>query len=93
MYDVLDFTNSCSALGRWPSPAKTSDDVGVGIAGPCHGCRCEHGVAVVRRGAVEQNIESSGSVAAYLEIEIKCGARGEVVKQPFDISDAILNSA
>jgi HlyD family secretion protein len=43
----------------------------------------------VSRGLVEKTIESSGTVAANLEVEIKCRASGEIVKLPFDISDSV----
>jgi len=45
--------------------------------------------AAVTRGDVEKTIESSGTVAANLEVEIKCRASGEIVKLPFDISDVV----
>lgn len=43
----------------------------------------------VTRGQVEKTVESSGTVAANLEVEIKCRASGEIVKLPFDISDNV----
>ncbi len=43
----------------------------------------------VGRGTVSRTVESSGTVAANLEVEIKCRASGEVVTLPFDISDAV----
>lgn len=47
----------------------------------------------VKRGRVEQSVDSSGSVAANLEVEIKCRASGEVVELPFDISDHVKKGA
>lgn len=44
---------------------------------------------VPTKGSVERSVESSGTVAANLEIEIKCRASGEITKLPFDISQAV----
>lgn len=41
------------------------------------------------RGDVEKTVESSGTVAANLEVEIKCRASGEITKLPFDISQTV----
>ena len=45
--------------------------------------------AKVERAAIERTVESSGTVAANLQVDIKCRASGEVVKLPFDISDDV----
>ena len=46
-------------------------------------------IVEAERTAVERTVESSGTVAANLEVEIKCRASGEVVKLPYDISDRV----
>ena len=43
----------------------------------------------VERAAIERTVESSGTVSANLEVEIKCRASGEVVELPYDISDKV----
>lgn len=43
----------------------------------------------VERGNVEKSVESSGSISANLEVEIKCRASGEVITLPFDVSDLV----
>jgi len=45
--------------------------------------------AKVERGPVRQAVSSSGKVVSNLDVEIKCKASGEVVKLPFDISQAV----
>lgn len=46
-------------------------------------------IELVTRGDVMKTVESSGTVAANLEVEIKCRASGEVVRLPYDISDRV----
>ena len=46
-------------------------------------------VVRVERAAVERSVESGGTVAANLEVEIKCRASGEVVTLPVDVGDAV----
>ncbi len=43
----------------------------------------------VELGSIVQTVESSGVVAANLEVEIKCKASGEVINLPCDISDTV----
>jgi len=45
--------------------------------------------AAVERGAIRLAVASTGRVVANLEVDIKCKASGEVVKLPFDVSDAV----
>jgi len=45
--------------------------------------------AVVERGDIRLSVASSGRVVPNLEVEIKCKASGEIVKLPFDVSDAV----
>ena len=45
--------------------------------------------AKVERGPVRQTVSSTGKVVSNLDVEIKCKASGEVVKLPFDISQAV----
>ena len=40
-------------------------------------------------GPVRQAVSSTGKVVSNLDVEIKCKASGEIVKLPFDISDAV----
>ena len=46
-------------------------------------------VVRAERTAIERSVESSGTVAANLEVEIKCRASGEVTELPVDVSDAV----
>jgi HlyD family secretion protein len=45
--------------------------------------------AAVERGDVRQTVASTGKVVSNLDVEIKCKASGQVVKLPFDVSDAV----
>jgi HlyD family secretion protein len=45
--------------------------------------------AKIERGPVRQVVSSTGKVVSNLDVEIKCKASGEVVKLPFDISQAV----
>lgn len=45
--------------------------------------------AKLERGPVRQSVSSTGKVVSNLDVEIKCKASGEVVKLPFDISQAV----
>jgi len=45
--------------------------------------------AKVERGPVRQAVTSTGKIVSNLDVEIKCKASGEVVKLPFDISQAV----
>ncbi len=45
--------------------------------------------AKIERGPVRQSVSSTGKVVSNLDVEIKCKASGEVVKLPFDISQAV----
>jgi len=45
--------------------------------------------AKIERGSVRQSVSSTGKVVSNLDVEIKCKASGEVVKLPFDISQAV----
>ena len=42
-----------------------------------------------QRTSIERSVESSGTIAANLSVDIKCRASGEIVKLPFDISDHV----
>jgi len=44
----------------------------------------------IEKGSIVQKVESTGVVAANLEVEIKCKASGEIIGLPFDISDTVL---
>lgn len=43
----------------------------------------------VERGPVRQAVSSTGKIVSNLDVEIKCKASGEIVKLPFDISQAV----
>jgi len=43
----------------------------------------------IEPGRIAQTVESTGSVAANLEVEIKCKASGEILDLPFDVSDVV----
>ena len=45
--------------------------------------------AKIERGPVRQAVTSTGKIVSNLDVEIKCKASGEVVKLPFDISQAV----
>jgi HlyD family secretion protein len=45
--------------------------------------------ATVERGAIRLAVASTGRVVANLEVDIKCKASGEIVRLPFDISEAV----
>jgi len=45
--------------------------------------------AKVERGPVRQAVTSTGKIVSNLDVEIKCKASGEIVKLPFDISQAV----
>jgi len=45
--------------------------------------------AKIERGPVRQSVTSTGKIVSNLDVEIKCKASGEVVKLPFDISQAV----
>jgi len=45
--------------------------------------------AKIERGPVRQSVTSTGKVVSNLDVEIKCKASGEIVKLPFDISQAV----
>jgi HlyD family secretion protein len=45
--------------------------------------------AKIERGQVRQAVASTGKIVSNLDVEIKCKASGEVVKLPFDISQAV----
>ncbi len=45
--------------------------------------------AKVERGPVRQAVSSTGKVVSNLDVEIKCKASGEVIRLPFDISQAV----
>lgn len=45
--------------------------------------------AKIERGSVRQAVTSTGKIVSNLDVEIKCKASGEVVKLPFDISQAV----
>jgi len=45
--------------------------------------------AEVKRGPIRLAVATSGRVVPSLEVEIKCKASGEVIKLPFDVSDAV----
>jgi len=45
--------------------------------------------AKVTRGPLRLTVESTGSVEANLDVEIKCKASGEIVKLPFEVSDTV----
>jgi len=49
----------------------------------------ELSTAQVESGPIELTVASTGRVVANLEVEIKCKASGEVVKLPFDVSQAV----
>jgi len=51
----------------------------------------EQTTAVVKRGPIVLSVATTGSVAANLDVEIKCKASGEVIDLPFDISDPVKN--
>lgn len=56
---------------------------GAGPAGPTAP------TAVVERGPIRLAVASTGRVVANLEVDIKCKASGEIIRLPFDISDAV----
>ncbi|MFH1539749.1 MAG: HlyD family efflux transporter periplasmic adaptor subunit [bacterium] len=43
----------------------------------------------VQRGAIVHSVESSGSLASNLDVEIKCKASGEIISLPYDESDTV----
>ncbi len=43
----------------------------------------------VSRGTIEQSVSSTGRVVSNLDVDIKCRASGQVMKLPFDVSDAV----
>ncbi len=45
--------------------------------------------AAVERGPLHVTVSPTGKVVSNLDVEIKCKASGEVVKLPFDVSDAV----
>lgn len=45
--------------------------------------------AAVARGDLRVSVSSTGSVVSNLDVEVKCKAGGQVMKVPFDISDAV----
>ncbi|HUT33205.1 MAG TPA: efflux RND transporter periplasmic adaptor subunit [Planctomycetota bacterium] len=45
--------------------------------------------APVERGSIRLAVASTGRVVANLEVDIKCKASGEIIKLPFDISEAV----
>ncbi len=45
--------------------------------------------APVERGPIRLAVASTGRVVANLEVDIKCKAGGEIIKLPFDISEAV----
>ncbi|MHB8836547.1 MAG: efflux RND transporter periplasmic adaptor subunit [Candidatus Methylomirabilia bacterium] len=49
--------------------------------------------AKIERGPVRQSVTSTGKIVSNLDVEIKCKASGEVVKIPFDISQAVTKGA
>jgi len=46
-------------------------------------------LAVVKRASIRVLVESTGSVVANEEVQIKCKASGEVIKLPLDVSDVV----
>lgn len=46
-------------------------------------------LVAVSIGTVLKSVDSSGKIVSNLDVEIKCRASGEVVKLPFDISQAV----
>lgn len=49
----------------------------------------ETATAKVERGAIRQTVNSTGSVIANFDVDIKCKAGGQVIKLPFDVSDTV----
>jgi HlyD family secretion protein len=45
--------------------------------------------AEAKRGPIRTSVATSGRVVPNLEVEIKCKASGEVIKLPFDVSNAV----
>jgi macrolide-specific efflux system membrane fusion protein len=45
--------------------------------------------AKATRGAIRQEVQCTGRTVSNRDIEIKCRASGEIIKLPFDISDAV----
>jgi HlyD family secretion protein len=45
--------------------------------------------AVAGREPLRMTVSTTGRVVPNLEVDIKCKASGEVIKQPFDVSDAV----
>lgn len=45
--------------------------------------------AKVEKGGLRATVRSTGKVVSNLDVEIKCKASGEIVKLPFDVSDAV----
>ncbi|MCX5660710.1 MAG: efflux RND transporter periplasmic adaptor subunit [Planctomycetota bacterium] len=44
---------------------------------------------VVERGAIRSIVASTGKITSNLDVDIKCKASGEIIKLPFDVSDAV----
>jgi RND family efflux transporter MFP subunit len=47
----------------------------------------------VERGPLRMVVSSSGKVVSNLDVEIKCKASGEIIRIPFDVSDAVKKGA
>lgn len=46
-------------------------------------------LAKIERGDMRQEVACTGRVVSNLDVEIKCRASGEIIKLPFDVSDAV----